>query len=152
MSQPLILNLQTEAAAIDAFAQALKEERQAIREGDFLRLNELLEHKTELADTLARLAAVREAQMGALGIRIGTDRQPSGRAVTPEVSAAWNALMRAARLASEATELAGAIVAAHLDYTNEALTALRQRGNDTTVYGRDGRPQPGQQGVSLANG
>lgn len=152
MSQALIDVMQREAQAALAFADTLQQERAAIRAGDFQALAALIEAKQNLAQDIARLAAARQAQMAAQGIRIGPQRQLIGLNVDPAVAQAWRDLALAARGAADATALTGAVVNAHLKYTSEALQTLRQRGDNATLYGRDGRTETGPRGVSLATG
>ncbi|MGT2490009.1 hypothetical protein ACU4GD_04395 [Cupriavidus basilensis] len=52
----------------------------------------------------------------------------------------------------DANALNSAVVDAHLEFTEEAILALRQRGDNATLYGKNGRTQTGPQGVSLASG
>lgn len=152
MSQALIDVMHREAQAALAFADTLQQERAAIRAGDFLALSGLIETKQELAQELARLGAARQAQMAAHGIRVGPQRELVGLNVDPAVADGWRDLQLAARGAADATALTGMVVNAHLKFTGDALQALRQRGGNATVYGRDGRTENGPRGVSLASG
>ncbi|MFJ1258539.1 flagella synthesis protein FlgN [Cupriavidus sp. CuC1] len=152
MSQSLIQNLRRETELAQEFATVLGEERSMIKAGDYQALAGLLERKVELAGLLGALTRTREAQMGAMGIRTGAGGQLFGRQIDPSVEAAWRTLVFAARTASDANTLNAAVVDAHLEFTEEAILALRQRGDNTTLYGRDGRTQTGPQGVSLASG
>lgn len=151
MSQDLIDCLLREAQAVLAFDDALKQERAAIRAGDFQALNAVIEAKTQLTHELAQLSAARSAQMAAHGIRVGPQNELVGLDIDPGVSAAWRALVIAARNAAEANELNGAVVSAHLQFTEGALKALRER-NSATVYGRNGLAQSAARGVTLASG
>jgi flagella synthesis protein FlgN len=153
MTESMVQGMQRETEAVLAFAAALNEERQAIKAGDFALLNTLLERKAQLATTIGELGATRQAQMAALGIRVGAQRQLLGKGVDLAVTAAWQQLVFAARTAADANDFNGAIVNVHLEFTQGALQALRQRGGDTgTLYGRNGLAKTGPQGVSLAAG
>lgn len=152
MSQSLIQNLRRETELAQEFAAVLGEERTMIKAGDYQALAGLLERKVELAGLLSALTRTREAQMGALGIRTGAGGQLFGRQIDAGVEAAWRTLVFAARTARDANALNSAVVDAHLEFTEEAILALRQRGDNATLYGKDGRTQTGPQGVSLASG
>ncbi|WP_265923017.1 flagellar protein FlgN [Cupriavidus nantongensis] len=153
MSQSLIQSLQRETEGIRAFGQLLAEERDALKRGDFQSLSGLLTRKVELGQALSRQLKAREAQMGALGLRAGPEGQLLGRQVEPAVADAWRGLIFAARTARDANALNGAVVDAHLDFTREAIQALRQHsGGDAGLYGKDGKAAAGVGGVSLAAG
>lgn len=152
MSQALIEIMQRETQAALAFVDTLQQERAAIRAGDFQALAGLIEAKQDLAQDIARLSAARQAQMAAAGIRIGPDRRLVGLNIDPAVATAWRDLLLAARGAADANTLAGAVVGAHLKYTEDALNALRQGGESATLYGRNGRTESVGRGVSLASG
>jgi|GEM_PF-1379461 len=154
MSQAaLIQSLKVEASAIAAFGRALSDEREAIKQQDFGALSELLNKKMELAQALRRATAAREAQMIALGLRVGDGGLLMGREVDAEVTEAWRKVVFFAHKAKDANELNGAIVNAHLEFTQEAIQVLRQGGMaPNEMYGRDGRAQANAAGVSLAAG
>ncbi len=153
MSQALIQSIQHETQAIVAFGRALAEEREAIKAGDFQTLSGLLARKEELAQDLSRMIPAREAQMTVAGLRPAPGGQLLGRQVDPAVAEAWRKLVFFARAARDANELNGAVIGAHLEYTQEAIQVLRQGGEDSgALYGRDGKAQSGAGGVSLASG
>ncbi|AGW92727.1 MULTISPECIES: flagella synthesis protein FlgN [Cupriavidus] len=153
MSQSLIQSLQRETEAIQAFGQLLTEERDALKRGDFQSLSELLTRKVELGQALSRQVRAREAQMGAHGLRAGPEGQLLGRQIDPAVAAAWRKLIFAARATRDGNALNGAVISAHLDFTREAIQALRQHGGgDAGLYGKDGKAAAGVGGVSLAAG
>ncbi len=154
MSQAaLIQSLSLEANAIAGFGRALADEREAIKQQDFQTLSDLLNKKMELAQALTRATAAREAQMIALGLRIGDGGLLVGREVEPAVTEAWRKVMFFAHKARDANEMNGAIVNAHLEFTQEAIQVLRQGGMaPNEMYGRDGKAQSGAGGVSLAAG
>jgi len=148
----LIRSLQHETEAVSAFAGALAEEREAMKSGDFAALSTLLERKTALARALADMSAAREAQMRAAGIRADASGQLVGLRIDPAVTLAWRDLRLAAQSARDASELNGAVINAHLEFTSAALHTLRQRGTDAGLYGRNGRAEGATPGVSLACG
>ncbi|MDF3834355.1 flagellar protein FlgN [Cupriavidus basilensis] len=152
MSQPLIQNLNRETELAKEFAAVLGEERAMIKAGNYEALASLLERKVELAGLLGALTRTREAQMGALGIRLGAGGQLFGREIDPVLESAWRKLLSAVRLASDANAVNTAVVDAHLEFTKEAIQVLRQRGDSGPLYGRDGLTRTGPQGVSLASG
>ncbi|KWR87795.1 flagella synthesis protein FlgN [Cupriavidus sp. IDO] len=153
MSQALIQNLQRETEAINAFGKLLTEERDALKGGNFQALSGLLTQKVELGQALSRQVRAREAQMGALGLRAGPEGQLLGRHIEPGVSDAWRKLIFAARAARDGNQINGAVIAAHLDYTREAIQVLRQHsGGDAGLYGKDGKAAAGVGGMSLASG
>ncbi|MGO4332810.1 flagella synthesis protein FlgN [Cupriavidus sp. 2TAF22] len=152
MSQSLIQNLARETELSKEFAAVLGEERAMIKAGDYQALVGLLDRKVELAGSLQTLTRTREAQMGAMGIRLGAGGQLFGREIVPAVETAWRDLLFAARMARDANAVNAAVVDAHLEFTQEAILALRHRGETGTLYGKDGRTQQGPQGVSLAAG
>ena len=107
----------------------------------------------ELAQALTRASATREAQMIALGLRIGDGGLLVGREVEPAVAEAWRKVVFFAHKAKDANDLNGAIVNAHLEFTQEAIQVLRQGGMaPNEMYGRDGKSQAAASGVSLAAG
>ncbi len=152
MSQSLIQNLSRETELVREFSAVLGEERKLLKTGDYHALAAALDRKVELAGLLGALTTAREAQMGALGIRVAAGGQLVGRHIDPGTETAWRSLLLAARTARDGNELNAAVVEALRGYTDEAIQVLRQRGDTATVYGRDGRTQTGPQGVSLANG
>lgn len=152
MTQQLIRLMQAETEALSAFNTSLGEERKAIKAGDFLALNEQIERKAGVLEMIAKLGAARNARLKTLEIRIGDDRQLRGERVDAAIEAGWKGLVFALDAAAEANELTGAMVNAHLEFTQGALHALRQRGATATVYGRDGRTAVQPLGVSLGRG
>ena len=151
-TQTLIDCLRKEAEAVTAFAQSLADEREAMKRGDFAALTALVARKTAQADSLARLGADREARMTARGLRAGPGGQLLGSDIDPAVADAWRKLRFAATAARDAIQLNGAIIKAQLEFTREALQALRSGGADAGLYGRNGRAETGLRGVSLASG
>ncbi len=154
MSQAaLIQSLSHEASAIAAFGRTLADEREAIKRQDFQALSELLNTKIELAQALKIATAAREAQMIALGLRIGAGGLLVGRQVDHEVAEAWRKVVFFAHKAKDANELNGAVVNAHLEFTQEAIQVLRQGGMaPNEMYGRNGKSHSNAAGVSLAAG
>ncbi|MFJ4293252.1 flagellar protein FlgN [Cupriavidus sp. NPDC089707] len=153
MSQSLIQSLQRETEGVETFGQLLVEERDAIKRGDFTALSELLTRKVEVGQGLSRQVRAREAQMQALGLRAGADGQLLGRQIDAGVADAWRKLIFAARVTRDGNALNGAVIKAHLDFTQEAIQALRQHsGGDAGLYGKDGKAAAGAGGVSLAAG
>ncbi|MNT43576.1 FlgN protein [compost metagenome] len=76
-----------------------------------------------------------------------------GGLVDADVTEAWRKVVFFASKAKDANELNGAIVNAHLEFTQEAIQVLRQGGaGPNEMYGRDGRAQNAASGVSLAAG
>lgn len=149
----LIQTLSLEANAIAAFGRALADERDAIKRQDFQALSDLLSKKMELAQALTRATAAREAQMIALGLRLGEGGLLVGGPVDASVAEAWRKVVFFAQKARDANELNGAIVNAHLEFTQEAIQVLRQGGmKPNEMYGRDGKAQAASGGVSLAAG
>ncbi|MBF6988349.1 MULTISPECIES: flagellar protein FlgN [Cupriavidus] len=152
MSQSLIQSLQRETEGVEAFGQLLAQERDAIKRGDFTALSELLTRKVEVGQGLSRQVRAREAQMQALGLRAGADGQLLGR-LDAGVAEAWRKLIFAARVTRDGNALNGAVIKAHLDFTQQAIQALRQHsGGDAGLYGKDGKAATGVGGVSLAAG
>ena len=153
MTQTLIQTLKREADAIVAFGRALAEERDALKRGDFQVLSELLSRKMELAQALTRETAAREAQMIALGLRVGPGGLLIGREIEPAVADAWRKIVFFAQKAKQSNDVNGAIVNAHLEFTQEAIQVLRQ-GSEVAneMYGRDGKAQNAGAGVTLAAG
>lgn len=153
MTQALIQSIQQETQAIAAFGRALAQEREALKTSDFEALSGLLARKEELARELSTLGAAREARMTALGLRTGPGGQLFGRHVDPAVADAWRKLVFFASMARDANQLNGAVIGAHLEFTQEAIQVLRQGGEDAgALYGRDGKAQNASGGVSLASG
>ncbi|MEN7531368.1 MULTISPECIES: flagellar protein FlgN [unclassified Cupriavidus] len=149
----LIQSLSLEANAIAAFGRALADEREAIKRQDFQALSTLLNQKMELAQGLNLATAAREAQMIAQGLRVGPGGLLVGREVDPQVAELWRKVVFFAHKAKDANELNGAIVHAHLEFTQEAIQVLRQGGTPPNeMYGRDGKANTGAAGVSLAAG
>lgn len=151
--QALIQTLKRESDAILAFGRALAEERDALKRNDFQALSELLSRKVALGQALSRETAAREAQMIALGLRVGEGGLLIGRQVDPTVADAWRKIVFFAHKAKESNEINGAIVDAHLEFTQEAIQVLRQGGTEPNeMYGRDGKSQNPAAGVQLAAG
>lgn len=153
MTQALIQSIQHETEAIAAFGRALAQEREALKTSDFEVLSGLLVRKEELARELSTLTAARESRMTALGLRAGPGGQLLGQRVDPAAADAWRKLVFFAGMARDANQLNGAVIDAHLAFTQEAIQVLRQGGEDAgALYGRDGRAQSPGGGVSLASG
>ncbi|CAG2145640.1 flagella synthesis protein FlgN [Cupriavidus plantarum] len=151
--QALIQTLKRESDAILAFGRALADERDALKRNDFQALSELLSRKVELAQALSRETAAREAQMIALGLRVGPGGLLIGRPVDAAVTDAWRKIVFFAQKAKESNEVNGAIVNAHLEFTQEAIQVLRHGdAGPNEMYGRDGKSQNAAAGVTLAAG
>lgn len=149
----LIQTLSVETNAIAAFGRALADEREAIKRQDFQALTDLLGKKMELAQALTRATAAREAQMIALKLRVGPGGLLIGGPLEAGVADAWRKVVFFAHKARDANELNGAIVSAHLEFTQEAIQVLRQGGaGSNEMYGRNGKASTTAGGVSLAAG
>jgi len=134
MSQAaLIQTLTLEANAIAAFGRALAEERDAIKRQDFQTLSDLLDKKMELAQVLTRATAAREAQMIALGLRVGEGGLLVGRPVDAEAAEAWRKVVFFAHKAKDVNELNGAIVNVPSFQVSPAdVVAIRERAKKQT--------------------
>jgi flagella synthesis protein FlgN len=149
----LIQTLSVETNAIAAFGRALADEREAIKRQDYQALAELIGKKMELAQALTRATAAREAQMIALNLRVGPGGLLIGSPLEPGVAEAWRKVVFFAHKARDANELNGAIVNAHLEFTQEAIQVLRQGGAaPNEMYGRNGKAHAATGSVSLAAG
>jgi len=149
----LIQTLSAETNAIAAFGRALADEREAIKRQDYQALAELIGKKMELAQALTRATAAREAQMIALNLRVGPGGLLIGSPLEPGVAEAWRKVVFFAHKARDANELNGAIVNAHLEFTQEAIQVLRQGGTaPNEMYGRNGKAHAATGSVSLAAG
>lgn len=142
MSGALLRCLSDENAATRAFIGLLDREARAMTGGDFGALPDLAREKSELAERIALLTRLREAQQLALGYPAGAPgAQACAAAAGPVQAEAWAQLLESAALAREQNHRNGVMIHAHLDFTRQSIDFLQSRGHP--LYGPDGSHHAG---------
>lgn len=145
--------LRREVAAINVFVDLLDREADAMRTGDFAKLQELATQKSAAADQIALLERERETEQLALGFpagRLGAEAAcaTSGDA---ELGKTWHSLLARATLAQQHNQRNGLIVHTQLEFTQQTIRFLQHR--DKPLYGPDGSASTGAaSGKSLGHG
>ncbi|UVA79459.1 flagella synthesis protein FlgN [Pandoraea commovens] len=150
MTTDALLNaLTAETAAIGTFSTLLGEEQQALVNGTLDALPDLTERKTRAVAELSALGRERDAQLKALGYSPDEAGATAAAAADPKVDTAWKALLAAAAEAKRANDTNGLLINTRLTYTQQALNVLYGPGNNTPLYGPDGRTTPRSSGGSV---
>jgi flagella synthesis protein FlgN len=152
MSGMLVELLVKEYTAIEAFAELLDQEADAMTQGTFSKLSEISGRKSRLAEQISLLEGQREVQQKALGYapgRSGIDTAAAGGST--ELKLAWQHLLTAAGRARAHNHRNGVMIHHHLDFTRQSINFLTSGGQ--ALYGPDGAHQSGNaNGNSLALG
>lgn len=136
--------LDQEQQTLDQFIALLRSEQDALINADVQTLLTLSESKLKLGDQLnqmasERIAMLREAGFSAdaAGVRGWLSGQP--KAIVDR----WETLMECARMAQRMNQTNGKLIATHLQHNQQALAALMNASNQSSVYGPDGQARLG---------
>jgi flagella synthesis protein FlgN len=152
MSNPFLQHLIQEHAAIAEFLELLDQEADAMTLGQFSRLPELAESKSQLADKIAILGRHRENEQMRLGYKADRSGAEAAAAASGEaVQEAWIRLRECAAQAHEHNHRNGVMIHSHLDFTRQSISFLKASGKP--LYGPDGTHKTGaSSGKRLALG
>ena len=135
--------LQNEIESVQALAQLLHDESNALlARAQPQTLASASQRKTALFEQLQQQGLERDlllAQLGYVSGHAGTD---AAAADHPDLAGAWHDLRQVAASAREQNERNGLYIQTHLQYTTEALAALREAQARTSLYGPRGRQTP----------
>ncbi len=151
-SAPLLQKMVDEHAAIAAFLELLDQEANAMTLGQFNRLPELTERKSQMADKIALLERDRENEQMRLGYKADRSGTEALAAAGDEaLQGAWTQLRECAAQAHEHNHRNGVMIHTHLDFTRQSISFLKASGKP--MYGPDGTHKNGAgSGNSLARG
>lgn len=134
--------LAAEVKLVESFIACLAAEQQALKAGDIEALTAVNTRKPGLAEQLNRLEDERNAflqEAGLSGDRAGLSawlaRNPHDRTA----GQSWERLLNLAAEARDLNNLNGQLIAIRLQTTNQALAALTQQTQRSTLYGPDGQ-------------
>lgn len=134
--------LTTEVKLVESFIACLTSEQEALKIGNVDALAEINVRKTGLADQLNNVEDQRNAFLTQAGF--SADRQGvlgwlNKNRQERTAGQAWVRLMKLAGEARELNGLNGQLIAIRLQATNQALAALTQQAQRSTLYGPDGQ-------------
>lgn len=150
MKTGLLTALASERDAVQTFSAILGEEQEALISGVLEALPALTERKASLTEQLAALGQTRDTRLTEMGYPVGRAGGEAAAAADADVARAWQALRDIAAQARQTNETNGLLIRSRLEYSRQALNALRA-GNGDPLYGPDGRPQSAH-GGTLATG
>jgi len=142
----LLDTLKAELAAVHRFIDILQQEQTALVSADVDTLLTLADRKIKQSDELRLLAQQRVNQLnqaGYSGDREGMDAWLMAQAASArkDLKKSWDDLLLAGRTAQRLNETNGKLIETHLQHNQQALAALANAANQSSVYGRDGQPQ-----------
>lgn len=136
--------LQQELTALDQFIALLQREQKALVAADVQALLPLTEDKLKLSEQLNALARARGAALAQAGYAADANGVRQWLAGQPRaIAAAWGKLLDKAHTAQRLNETNGKLINTHLQHNQQALTALMNASNQSSVYGPDGQPRIG---------
>ena len=133
-----ILDCQSQSLA--RFVELLRREQAALSKGDAAELPAINQNKTELIETLNRSDADRYrilTQAGYSGDATGMNAWLSSQA--DDMNRLWQKILQLAREAKELNRLNGQLIAARLQATDAALSALNVKAKEGSLYGPQGQ-------------
>ncbi len=137
--------IRRESELLAAFIGLLREEQNALQQGDAAALPGLNHQKSGLIEELDALAGLRNALLAKVGCapdREGMQQWLARPGSDKTVRPLWAALLKSATEARELNELNGKLVAIRLQATQEALAILTQQARQTSLYGPNGQASP----------
>ena len=141
MKDALLATLTEEYSAVEAFASILTLETRARTALSPLELlPPIVEQKTELIGTLARLEAARDEQLSHMGFPGGWSGMELAAASDTRIAGQWSLLQKAAERAKRTNASNGELIRVRMEYNQRALTALQVAApKRASFYGPDGR-------------
>jgi flagellar biosynthesis protein FlgN len=141
MKDALLATLIEEYSAVEAFASILTLETKALTALSPLELlPPIVEKKTELIGTLARLEAQRDALLAEMGFPAGWPGMELAASADTRLAEQWALLRKAAERARRFNTSNGELIRVRMDYNQRALTALQVAvPQKAGFYGPDGR-------------
>lgn len=144
--------LEREQSALDRFIDLLKQEQAALIAADVDKLFALSQLKQKQSDELNGLIRHRMATIGAgnppedaAELRAWIASQPAA------VATAWKKLLDSAKTAHQLNQTNGTLIQKHLQFNQQALSALMSASQRANVYGADGQPALGAGGSRLVD-
>lgn len=134
--------LQTEADAVERFADLLRQEQQTLASGDVDALAPLIQQKNAVAAELTRLAQQRNALLAAEGLapdRSGIEAWCAQHPANTEVRAAWSRILLLASNARELNRVNGELIQIRMQHNAQGLEALLGASRSLELYGPDGQ-------------
>ena len=142
MSSQYLQHLVQEHAAIAEFVVLLDQEADAMTLGQFARLPELAERKSQMADRIALLGRQRENEQLKLGYKADCHgAETAAEAGGETMKNAWIKLRECAAQAHERNHRNGVMIHTHLDFTRQSISFLKASGKP--LYGPDGTHKTG---------
>lgn len=136
----MLYAFQSEQAALDRFINILQDEQSALVNADIERLVSISQDKSGQAEQLNHLARERLAALAKRGVSGDRASVEAWLTTQPtDVRDAWLALIDRARTAQELNQINGKLIETQLQNTQQALNALSNAANQSTVYGADGQ-------------
>jgi flagella synthesis protein FlgN len=140
MKDGLLATVIEEHATLEAFASLLVYEQKALSAVSPLEtLPSIIDRKTELTGTLARLEKVRDAQLREMGLPGGWKGMELAVASDTRLSEQWSLLQGVVERARRANATNGLMIQVRMNYNQSALAVLRGASRNAAVYGPDGR-------------
>lgn len=134
--------LEKEGQLLSRLLELLKTEQQILVAGNAEMLEALTQEKNALVGEITEASREREATFLPAPPPAGNEAMTAWLANHPgekAAAAAWDKLMGLTRLAKEAHEKNGFVIAALIRKTGEALAILTQHQQDHSLYGSDGQ-------------
>ncbi|MFL9948715.1 flagellar protein FlgN [Paraburkholderia agricolaris] len=141
MKDALLATLIEEYSAVEAFASVLTLETKALTALSPLELlPPVIEKKTELIGTLAKLEATRDGLLAEMGFPAGWPGMELAASADTRIAEQWALLQKAAERARHFNTNNGELIRVRMDYNQRALTALQVAvPQKAGFYGPDGR-------------
>jgi len=147
-------NLHEECAALQAFVALLREEQQALVQGELDRLPSFAAPKTQSLIELTRRGEQRLKLLRERGLTddgAGMSRLLQEQAIgTPEALADWHGLLTLTQTAHQLNETNGSLIYARLSGVQQALNVLLKAAHIPGTYGSDGSTVSSRPAQSLA--
>ncbi|AIY40267.1 Flagellar biosynthesis protein FlgN [Collimonas arenae] len=152
MSSALLNHLNQERAAMATFLDLLDREAEALIHSRFDELQQITEHKAQLADRITTLEQERERRQQQAGFALTREGGDAAAAAGgSDLQLVWHDLLKRAAQARENNHRNGIMIHTHLDFVRQSINFLRAHGQ--SLYGADGKHKIGLgNGHSLASG
>lgn len=137
--------IEREIELISRFITALKEEQDALKQGDVAALTDLTARKMLLVEQLNSMETERLGAINLAGADQGRGSMEKWLAQNSNEQAAavnWQKLLNLASEAKSLHELNAQLVDMHLRQTSEILAILTQQPEKQTLYGSSGQAVP----------
>ena len=136
-------DLKTEKVTFEAFIEILKNEEQALIQGQIEKIDNLASDKSLLVEKLIQLNNNRnkyfqnqELSLNKHGINNWLTQQYSDK---PEIHILWNELLELVDIVQKLSHSNGLIISAHLQHNQRAFAALHRAAGNVSLYGPKGQ-------------